>query len=164
MSLNPSLTILSQQLGQALKTQNWQLVTAESCTGGWVAEAITAVPGSSSWFDRGFVTYSNIAKQEMLGVKAQTLAQYGAVSEQTAKEMAEGAIAHSQANIAVAITGIAGPDGGSLHNPVGTVWLAWAGKSLTTLTQLYHFHGDRYTIRLHSVQQALKGLIHLCQL
>lgn len=153
---------LAEYIGRALKNKSWFLATAESCTGGWIAEAITSIPGSSHWFDRGFVSYSNTAKQEMLGVKAETLTAYGAVSEAVAKEMAEGALQHSQAQIAVSVTGIAGPDGGSLSKPVGTVWLAFAAINIPTRAYCYHFQGDRYSIRLQTVQTALEGLVTLC--
>src|SRR5665647_2559878 len=119
-----ALTTLATLVGARLKVQSLMLATAESCTGGWVAQVATAIAGSSDWFERGFVTYSNAAKQEMLGVGAGTLAKYGAVSEQTAREMAAGALAHSRAQVAVAITGIAGPAGGSPDKPVGTVCLS----------------------------------------
>ncbi len=120
------LEALAQELGAALLAKGWRLAGAESCTGGWAAQACTAIAGSSAWFERGFVTYSNEAKQELLGVRAETLAAHGAVSEATAREMAGGALAHSRAQCAYAITGIAGPAGGSPDKPVGTVWFAWA--------------------------------------
>lgn len=132
--------------------------TAESCTGGWVAQAVTSIPGSSDWFDCGFVTYSNLAKQRMLGVKAETLATYGAVSEATAIEMAEGALANSIADLSVAITGIAGPDGGSKAKPVGTVWFAFGKRGAITRTSLQHFSGDRQAIRAQAVIYALENL------
>jgi nicotinamide-nucleotide amidase len=163
MTRNPMhLRQLGTQLGVALLTNQWVLTTAESCTGGWVAETVTSIAGSSKWFERGFVTYSDLAKREMLGVKAATLEQQGAVSEQAAQEMAEGAIKHSAANVAVAITGIAGPEGGTPQKPVGTVWIAWAGKNLSTHAQCYQLQGNRYTIRLQSTLHALEGLLRLC--
>lgn len=133
------------------------LATAESCTGGWVAEAVTSIPGSSAFFDSGFVTYSNAAKQLMLGVQEQTLADFGAVSEQTAIEMAEGALSHSSADISIAITGIAGPDGGSPDKPVGTVWFAFGKRGDLTRTALQQFSGDRQAIRQQAVIFALKN-------
>ncbi len=135
------------------------LVTAESCTGGWVSEVVTSIPGSSNWFERGFVTYSDVAKEEMLTVNKNTLLIHGAVSEQTAREMAEGALRRSQGNISVAITGIAGPDGGSPEKPVGTVWLAWASHLFATQAQYQHFLGDRYEVRRQAVESALTWLI-----
>ncbi len=158
---NP-LEQLAAKVGETLRDRKWLLVTAESCTGGWVSEAVTSIAGSSAWFDRGFVSYSNQAKQDMLGVKPSTLTQYGAVSEQAAIEMAIGALEHSSAQIAVAVTGIAGPEGGSVEKPVGTVWIAWAGEDFLVKTHGYHFQGDRYSVRLQSTQNALEGLLDLC--
>lgn len=150
---------LSAQVGELLKTHHMQLSTAESCTGGGVAEMITAISGSSEWFERGFVTYSNASKQDLLAVQAHTLADAGAVSEETAREMAQGALSHSRTHISVAITGIAGPDGGSLDKPVGTVWLAWAVKGGDCVTQRHLFTGNREEIRHQAVYAALSGLI-----
>lgn len=142
-----TLNTLANNLGVALKAHGKMLTLAESCTGGLVASAITSIPGSSTWFDRGFVTYSNAAKEEMLGVSASTLHQYGAVSLETAAEMAQGALAHSAAQISASITGIAGPDGGSAQKPVGTVCFAWLGANIRLHTSTQHFHGDRNAIR-----------------
>lgn len=156
-------TIIKQNsilLADQLKPQKIMLVTAESCTGGWVSEAITAIPGSSAWFDRGFVTYSNAAKNEMLGVKLSTLDQFGAVSEETAREMAAGALNNSHAHLSVAITGIAGPDGGTNDKPVGTVWFAWADQNSIVATQ-HIFAGDRTKVREQAVVIALEGLLEL---
>lgn len=155
------LYLLAEKVGKALQAKNLCLVTAESCTGGWVAEAITAVAGSSQWFERGFVTYSNEAKHEMLGVTIHALAHHGAVSEVVAREMAEGALTRSHGNVSIAITGIAGPAGGSADKPVGTVWIAWAGKSFVTQTQLCLFKGDREAIRLQAVKYSLEGLLKI---
>jgi nicotinamide-nucleotide amidase len=141
-----------------LKTRNLSLATAESCTGGGLSYWLTSVPGSSDWFERGFVTYSNVAKTDMLDVSMQTLNDFGAVSEETARTMAEGALRHSAADLSIAITGIAGPDGGSIEKPVGTVWIAWAGKNFNTIAQLYVFTGDRQAIRIAAMVQALEGL------
>ena len=154
---------LAAQVGTLLQLRRWRLATAESCTGGWVAQTVTAIPGSSAWFDRGFVTYSNEAKREMLGVQAQTLAAFGAVSEATVGEMASGALTRSQAEAAIAISGIAGPSGGSADKPVGTVCFAWAlaGRTVETTTRL--FHGDRRVIRAQSVRFALQGLLDRLQ-
>ncbi len=147
-----TLTMLATDLGKALKSRGWMLSLAESCTGGLVAQTITSVAGSSAWFDRAFVTYSNSAKTEMLGVSDACLQNYGAVSEQTAEAMAVGALNSSHAQIAGSITGIAGPDGGTPEKPVGTVCFAWASKdkqtlSFTAFTSTQHFHGDREQIR-----------------
>jgi len=139
------------------------LATAESCTGGWVAQAVTAISGSSEWFERGFVTYADAAKQEMLGVSADTLARYGAVSEQTAREMAAGALARSRAQLAVAITGIAGPTGGSPEKPVGTVCFAWSRDNATPRAQTRRFEGDRESVRRQSVIAALEGIMALLE-
>lgn len=151
-------TALARTIGKLLIQKHLLLTTAESCTGGMVAEVITSIPGSSSWFERGFVTYSNQAKQEMLGVRQSTLEKFGAVSAETAQEMAEGALRHSHAQISIAVTGIAGPDGGSAEKPVGTVWFALAGKNLTTKTVQQLFHGDRQTIREQATEFGLQQL------
>lgn len=150
---------LADQLGAALKAHNLTLALAESCTGGMAAQTVTAIAGSSAWFDRGFVTYSNQSKQEMLNVATKTISTYGAVSEQTATEMALGALKNSHAKIAGSITGIAGPDGGTSDKPVGTVCFAWVGinQPLQTITQ--HFHGDRHAIRQQAVATLLTDLI-----
>lgn len=151
---------LSRRTGEALKNHGWMLATAESCTGGWVAQAVTAVAGSSEWFDRGFVTYSNEAKTEMLGVPESTIRDHGAVSEETARAMASGALARSRAGVAVSITGVAGPSGGSPRNPVGTVCFAWAARDLLRSGRM-HFAGDRNAVRRQSVVHALEGVLAL---
>jgi nicotinamide-nucleotide amidase len=155
------LEALAAELGATLLARGWMLAAAESCTGGWAAQALTAVAGSSVWFERGFVTYSNAAKREMLGVRAATLEAHGAVSEETAREMASGALAHSQAAAAFAITGIAGPTGGTPEKPVGTVCFAWAGTGFETVAERLVFPGDRRSIRAQSVRHALKKLLAL---
>ncbi|WP_300171750.1 nicotinamide-nucleotide amidase [uncultured Nitrosomonas sp.] len=155
---------LARQVGKQLEQHGLKLVSAESCTGGWIGQIVTAIPGSSAWYDRGFITYSNAAKQQMLHVQPQTLTQFGAVSEQTAREMAQGALATSQAHIAVSVTGIAGPDGGSAEKPVGTVCFAWLLENLpnrTANSQTCHFSGDREAIRRQSVATALQGMLEL---
>jgi nicotinamide-nucleotide amidase len=149
---------LAMQIAERLKAGRQKLVTAESCTGGWAAQVVTSVAGSSDWFERGFVTYSNDAKQELLGVASGTLKTYGAVSEETAREMALGALARSKGSIALAITGIAGPTGGSAGKPVGTVCFAWAAKG-TARSETKHFEGDRESVRRQSVVHALAGVI-----
>ena len=149
---------LAKKVGERLKAAGAQLVTAESCTGGWVAQAVTAIAGSSSWFERGFVTYSNDAKQELLGVTKQTLEAHGAVSEETAREMADGALKRSKGTIALAVTGVAGPGGGTREKPVGMVCFAWAdGKKLRSETR--RFSGDRDSVRRQSVIRALQGVV-----
>ena len=153
------LEALAGRLGALLVNEQLKLVTAESCTGGWVAQCLTAIAGSSAWFDRGFVTYSNEAKQEMLGVPPDMLAEHGAVSQPVAVAMAEGALRNSRADWAVAITGIAGPTGGSPQKPVGTVCFAWACRDGRIVTSTRHFPGSREDVRAQSVEHALSGLI-----
>jgi nicotinamide-nucleotide amidase len=150
---------LARVLGERMSARGWTCATAESCTGGLVAGAITDIAGSSSWFERGFVTYSNEAKQESLGVPAATLAQHGAVSEATARAMAEGALAHSRAHLAVAITGVAGPGGGTPGKPVGMVCFAWALRGADVRACTRHFTGDRAAVRRAAVVEALAGLV-----
>jgi nicotinamide-nucleotide amidase len=152
---------LSEQLGMALKANGLVLATAESCTGGWISQAVTMVPGSSNWFDCGFVTYTNRSKQELLGVRASTLERDGAVSELTVREMAEGALQRSQADCSVAISGVAGPDGGSADKPVGTVWLAVSGRDSGTKATCLRLKGDRDAVRRQTVLAALRALIEL---
>jgi len=154
-----TLTTLAIIVGARLKARGLRLATAESCTGGWVAGAVTAIAGSSEWFDRGFVTYSNDAKMEMLGVSAATLEAFGAVSEQTAGEMAAGALAHSHAQLALSITGVAGPGGGSAEKPVGMVCFGWAGEGGAPLVITRNFSGDRESVRRQSVICALQGVL-----
>jgi nicotinamide-nucleotide amidase len=149
---------LAKRVGKALKRKSLFLVTAESCTGGWAAQAVTAVAGSSDWFERGYVAYSNAAKRELLGVRLDTLKRFGAVSEQTARAMAQGALRRSRARVALAITGIAGPAGGTRQKPVGTVCFAWAqGRKLRSETR--RFAGDREQVRRRSVIHALQGVL-----
>lgn len=155
------LETLAARLGTALKARGWWLVTAESCTGGWLGQVVTSVPGSSHWYDRGFITYTNAAKQEMLGVAAQTLARFGAVSEATVKEMAQGALARSRADVSVAISGIAGPGGATPDKPVGTVCMAWVSRPGNCELQTFHFAGDRAAVRRQAVAAALEGLLRL---
>lgn len=162
MTPKENVYALSQALGQRLKNQALLLALAESCTGGGLAETITDVPGSSAWFDRGFVTYSNAAKMDMLGVQRVTLTQYGAVSSQVALEMCHGALINSQADLAIAVTGIAGPDGGSPEKPVGTVFIALQRRGQQALCSKQLFNGDRHAIRhqviVFCLQQALSLL------
>jgi len=154
-----TLDTLSAAVGARLKAHGLLLATAESCTGGWVAQAVTSVSGSSEWFDRGFVTYSNEAKREMLGVHRETLDRHGAVSEETACEMAAGAIAASRARVALAITGVAGPTGGTPQKPVGMVCFAWALPDGRVDAVTSRLDGDREAIRRQSVIFALEGLL-----
>ena len=152
---------LAEQVGAALKAHGMMLATAESCTGGGIAQALTDISGSSVWFERGFVTYANAAKIEMLGVRLSTLEAHGAVSEATVREMAAGALAHSHADIALAVSGIAGPTGGTAEKPVGTVWFGWALRDGELHARLHHLAGDRAAVRDQSVQIALRGVLNL---
>ena len=154
-----ALVTLATLAGTRLKARGLKLVTAESCTGGWVAEAVTAIPGSSDWFERGFVTYSNEAKRELLGVRGETLDRAGAVSEETALEMVHGALRASRAQVAVSITGVAGPAGGTATKPVGMVCFGWALAGGNADATTKHFKGDRGEVRRQSVVFALQGLI-----
>lgn len=150
---------LSQRIGEQLKARKATVTTAESCTGGWIAKVFTDISGSSTWFECSFVTYSNQAKQQMVGVQAATLAQYGAVSEQTVREMATGACQAAVTEYGIAVSGIAGPDGGTAEKPVGTVWFAIAGPDGHVLAQRQHFAGDRDRVRRQSVSWALQMLL-----
>lgn len=150
---------LAERLGMLLLARGHKLALAESCTGGWIGQSITAVPGSSQWFDRGFVTYSNAAKVQMLGVSETTLQAHGAVSAETAKEMAAGALRHSTADVVLAVTGIAGPDGGTEDKPVGLVFLAWQVRGGACQCIEQRFSGHRSTIRLQTVRRALRCLL-----
>ena len=156
---NQALERLSAEVGMRLKKRRWMLATAESCTGGWVAEVATAIAGSSEWFERGFVTYSNEAKHEMLGVAVDLIERHGAVSEEVARAMAVGALRHSRAQIALSITGVAGPSGGSADKPVGLVCFGWATGNLTQLVETKRFSGDREAVRRAAVQHALQGVL-----
>ena len=149
---------LSRQLGVALQARGWRVTTAESCTGGGVASAITDIAGSSEWFEYGFVTYANRAKESLLGVMSAALQQHGAVSEPVVEQMAEGALRAAGADLAVAVSGVAGPGGGSADKPVGTVWFAWADSGETT-TALHRIDGDREQVRQQAVIIALQGLL-----
>lgn len=155
------LEILASAVGEALKSRGLMLAAAESCTGGGLAQEVTAIAGSSAWFERGFVTYANAAKEEMLGVSPGTLSAFGAVSLETAREMAAGALAHSRAAVALAITGIAGPAGGSPDKPVGTVCFAWCRRGDVPFAVREVFQGDRAAVRRQAVARALTGLLDL---
>jgi nicotinamide-nucleotide amidase len=157
------LAALAEQLGRALAAREWRLATAESCTGGWIAKLMTDVPGSSSWLERGFVTYSNPAKMQMLGVTAATLAAHGAVSEATVREMARGALDRSEAHIACSVSGIAGPEGGSDDKPVGTVWFGWAWPPGQVESKCLLLKGERDQVRRQSVAVALAGVLERVQ-
>lgn len=153
--IRAQVALLAQRLGE----RGMMLAAAESCTGGWVAKVCTDLAGSSCWFERGFVTYTNASKQEMLGVSADTLQRHGAVSEATVAEMARGAVARSHAQISVAISGIAGPDGGSAEKPVGTVCFGWVVEGDKVETESCHFAGDREAVRAQAVLYSLRGLL-----
>ena len=152
---------LAQRVGEALKAQHLMLVTAESCTGGWIAKTVTDIAGSSDWFDCGLAAYSYEAKQALLGVRPQTLEQFGAVSRDTVLEMVSGAFLHSGASIAVAVTGIAGPGGGTPDKPVGMVWIGWKRRGGYPRAEVFHFDGDREAVRRQTVAAALTGLLEL---
>jgi nicotinamide-nucleotide amidase len=156
-----SIETLALNLVRQMREKSRVLATAESCTGGWVAQAVTAIPGSSNCFDRGFVTYSNLSKQQMLGVRAHTIEEHGAVSEAVVREMTDGVLQHSPADISVAISGIAGPGGGSEEKPVGTVWIAWQQRGEAPASSRYHFSGDREQVRQQAVDMALRGLLDI---
>ena len=153
---------LAERVGAALKAKGMMLATAESCTGGWISQAVTAVPGSSAWFERGFVTYTYISKREMLGVKPETLEAHGAVSEQTVREMTIGALERSHAQVAVSVSGTAGPSGGTPEKPVGTVCIGWGLKYAgggAVQTAVKHFDGDRDAVRRQAVAFALEQVL-----
>ncbi len=152
---------LVQRLAANLLSRGWTMATAESCTGGWIAKCCTDLAGSSAWFDRGFVTYSNQAKQEMLGVEATVLETEGAVSKATAIAMAEGARHWAGVNAALSVSGIAGPDGGTADKPVGTVWFGWSLEGQPVVSEVIHFQGGRDAVRWQTLVHALSGLVDL---
>ena len=153
------LDLLSAEVGEALKRRGWTLATAESCTGGWIAQCVTATPGSSGWFDRAMVAYSNAAKISMLGVPEMLILDHGAVSQPVVQAMARGALVHSTADITVAVSGVAGPAGGSDAKPVGTVWIAFSGVGGPERAEGFWYAGDRWAIRAQAVRDALSGLL-----
>jgi nicotinamide-nucleotide amidase len=157
--MDAQLEALARRLGSLLADRGFVLATAESCTGGWIAQTVTAISGSSGWFDRGWITYSNEAKIELLGVQPQTLAAHGAVSEATAAEMAAGAVAKSRADVALSVTGVAGPSGGSAEKPVGTVCFGWCAGGRAPAACTRRFTGDRESVRRQAVVFALENLI-----
>ena len=159
--MNELMTVLPQRLGQELIRRGARLAVAESCTGGWIAKVLTDLSGSSAWFERGYVTYSNEAKQEMLGVNGMAIQTRGAVSEETVLAMADGVLKHCRADFSLAVSGIAGPSGGSPEKPVGTVWLAWAERNGRLTARREQFSGDREAIRAQAVVAALQGLLDL---
>ncbi|MCF7980521.1 MAG: CinA family protein [Pseudomonadales bacterium] len=157
------ITSLLVKTSEALLDQGLLMATAESCTGGWIAQQATSLAGSSDWFDCGFVSYSNAAKQSMLGVTTESLNREGAVSEAVVIEMVQGAIAASRAQVAVAVSGVAGPAGGSQAKPVGTVWIAWGKQEQRVIAKCFHFQGDREQVRWQTVVAAYQGLLALLQ-
>lgn len=159
--MDQELFDLALRAGRALKAQGLMLATAESCTGGWVGQCVTMVSGSSEWFERGFVTYTNLAKTEMLGVQSATLEAHGAVSEQTVREMVEGALARSHAQVALAVSGVAGPTGGTPQKPVGLVCIGWGVRGGERRSATFHFGGDRDAVRRQAVIAALDGVLEL---
>ena len=156
----PDLPALTVNLADILQKKGWLMATAESCTGGMIAVACTDLAGSSNWFERGFVSYSNEAKTELLGVDAALIARHGAVSEEVARAMVQGAIRYSRAQVAVAVTGVAGPAGGSADKPVGTVWFGWATPT-GVVSEMRCFDGDRAAVRKATVRHALRRLVEL---
>lgn len=159
--MSNALYSLSEQIGSCLLKREHTLVIAESCTGGWISKCITDVPGSSSWFDQGFVTYSDQAKMESLSVQHKTIERYGAVSENTVREMVAGALARTNASIAVGVTGIAGPSGGSTDKPIGTVWFGWQIRACSFHSERAQFEGDRDSVRRETVRLALDGILRV---
>ena len=154
-----SITAMSKQLGKALRHVNAKVTTAESCTGGGIAEAITAIAGSSDWFEYGYITYANKAKKQLLNVEQQTLDRFGAVSEQVVEQMALGALNSSGADYAIAVSGIAGPDGGTAEKPAGTVWICWLSREITKVEK-YQLQGDRQAVREQIIKISLQELLH----
>ena len=152
---------LAEQLGECLTEKGMKLASAESCTGGWLAKIITDIPGSSAWFTGSVVSYSNEMKQSLLGVHENTLKEFGAVSGETVLEMSDGLFAHTDADVAVSVSGIAGPDGGSEDKPVGLVWLSWGKRDKSVYANPCNFEGDREAVRKQSIKQALNNLLDL---
>ena len=152
---------LAEQLGECMKAKGMMLASAESCTGGWLAKIITDIPGSSAWFTGSVVSYSNEAKQSLLGVNESTLNEFGAVSGETVLEMSDGLFAHTDADVAVSVSGIAGPDGGTEEKPVGLVWLSWGKRDKSVFANPFNFDGDREEVRKQSIKQALNCLLDL---
>lgn len=157
--MEDELYTLAVAVGDRLRHGGHRVAVAESCTGGWIAKVLTDIAGSSEWFERGFVTYSNQAKQDMLGVPPALLASAGAVSRATVEAMAAGVLSHSRAQLSVAVSGIAGPGGGTRDKPVGTVWIAWAGSPVGSCSRRFQFGGDREAVRRQAVAAALQGLL-----
>lgn len=161
VATDATLQELARLLGAAAQAGHHTLVTAESCTGGWIAKVLTDVAGSSAWFECGIAAYSYESKQALLGVRPETLEHHGAVSRETVLEMVSGALVQSGATLAVAVTGIAGPSGGMADKPVGTVWVAWKRRGGYATAEVFHFAGDREAVRRQTVETALRGLMHL---
>jgi nicotinamide-nucleotide amidase len=157
--MDQALYRLATRVGRELKRRGLMMATAESCTGGWIGQAVTMVPGSSEWFERGFITYTYISKREMLGVKSASLGRHGAVSEQVVREMALGALRRSHAQLSVAVSGVAGPSGGTADKPVGTVCFAWARAPGKVVSETRRFRGDRDAVRRRTVEHALRRII-----
>ncbi|MEP7044820.1 MAG: CinA family protein [Dokdonella sp.] len=158
LTTDAALFTLSAGVGELLHARGLSLVAAESCTGGWIAKALTDIPGSSGWFECGVVAYSYEAKEALLGVRAQTLERAGAVSQEAVVEMVSGALARYGASVAVAVTGVAGPSGGTPDKPVGTVWIGWKRRGGYARSELFHFNGDREAVRRQTVAAALDGV------
>ena len=156
-----ALKDLAEQLGECMKARGLKLASAESCTGGWLAKIITDIPGSSAWFTGSVVSYSNESKQSLLGVAENTIKEFGAVSGETVLEMSDGLFVHTEADVAVSVSGIAGPDGGTDDKPVGLVWLSWGKRGKSIFANPFHFDGDREEVRKQSIAQALNCLLDL---
>lgn len=152
---------LAEQLGECLSAKGMKLASAESCTGGWLAKIITDIPGSSAWFTGSVVCYSNESKHSLLGVDEKTLQEFGAVSGETVLEMSDGIFTHTDADVAVSVSGIAGPDGGTEDKPVGLVWLSWGKRDKSVFANPFNFAGDREAVRKQSIKQALNNLLDL---
>ena len=161
--MSKQVELLVEQVAVILTARNWMVTAVESCTGGWIAQALTSKAGSSQWFERGFVTYSNEAKRQLVGVRQETLLRHGAVSCEVVREMSLGGIASSHADVAVSVTGIAGPSGGVAGKPVGTVWIGWANKKGESIENHYIFAGSRTDIRLAAVKSALAGTVEFVE-
>jgi nicotinamide-nucleotide amidase len=159
VSSDAQLEALAARVADIMQRRALMLASAESCTGGWIAKTLTDLSGSSAWFEAGVVSYSNQAKMSLLGVRRETLERTGAVSEETALEMVSGALDRLNAGVAVAVTGIAGPTGGTPQKPVGTVWIAWQRRSIAARARLFHFPGDREAVRRRTVAAALEGVL-----
>jgi len=163
MTKSDELVQIAQKAGEILLARGWRLATVESCTGGWISQTVTSLAGSSDWFECGLVTYSNTSKASLAGVAGSLISRYGAVSAEVAEAMASGALERTDASVALSVTGIAGPGGGSEEKPVGTVYMAWQFPGRNAVSERFHFHGDREAVRRQTVATALSELARLAQ-